>query len=1111
MPLYTTRGGAPFFYVPGFSMCKNGCKEDCNHLIILPMNRKLLTLLLAAGTLVASQAVEPVRGLTAGVKQISTAGHAATPHSVFAEPVVKSPVKVLGEAPENTQEVPFTHRLGKSDAETKLYDLTDANLDGRTWKIGGFTAYSVCMAPNSADVEAADDWLWSPPVHLEAGKTYRVTLDCGRSTGTTPEKEERMEIKFGSERTVSGMTHEAMPAFSYKNKDFETFDHDFTVEEEGYYYFGIHCLSPKATSGSAKVCNFGVKVATPKLVPAAAGTLTYVPGEKGSLVSACTYTAPTVDVEGGALDAITKVTVLTNGKETHEFTDVTPGETIDFETTFANHGNNRLEAVAYRYDVAGETASISRIWAGPDTPCPVTNVQVSLSDDFKHVTLSWDPITEVGEHGGWVDASQAVYYVFDAFGSYYDPAIAETEETSVTFDYSDMEGQDFMAYQITAGVGYNYSLDVASSIVTVGTPEAAPWKESFVDGKQETVWCIDPKSSQQVMYGIMHDNEVQTNIDDEEAEPTYLNSQDGDNGFFLILPMEKDAMFGIFTTKISLAALSNPVLEFYYQGKGSALDVLLAKGVQNFEEVRSIDLREEPTDDWTRCTISLADFKDLPYIQVELRVRGIHNDETTTWSVPIDNVRVRDLLPDNLAIASVGAPAEVKAGDTYVVTTTVENSGSSAAEGAVVELYAGGTLVDSKQIGTLEPYGRVTVSAELGASLFDPATIALSAKVVWDKDMDTSDNEGTATVKVTQTAYPTVTGVEGKSTLNGVWLKWTAPDFQEYTEAVSRTEDFESADYEPLTNRDFGGWTLLDLDGGKTYTYLNDVNNPYRTQPMAYQLYNPVTAGVPEEYLIDVPPHSGETLLVAWSTNGPNDNWLISPELSGAAQTVSFWARSFTIAYGEEFEVYYSLTGKEVDDFVKVDEVVNYPEGAYAYVPEDWTEFSFAVPEGARYFAVRHTSYDTYALYLDDFVFETSGELPSDIEITGYNIYRNHEKVVDEPVTDTSWTDGGLESDTYTYHVTAVYNYGESPVSAPCEVAYVQTGVKTAETAGDVTVKADGGCIVVDGAEGMPLAVASVDGKTLSRIVASAHEVIPVSAGVYLVRAGDKVVKVVVK
>ena len=112
---------------------------------------------------------------------------------------------------------------------------------------------------------------------------------------------------------------------------------------------------------------------------------------------------------------------------------------------------------------------------------------------------------------------------------------------------------------------------------------------------------------------------------------------------------------------------------------------------------------------------------------------------------------------------------------------------------------------------------------------------------------------------------------------------------------------------------------------------------------------------------------------------------------------------------------------------------------------------------------------------------------------------------------DTSWTDAGLESGTYTYHVTAVYNYGESPVSAPCEVAYVHTGIETAEMAGDVAVAVSGGCIVVDGAEGMPLAVASVDGKILSRMVASAHEVIPVSAGVYLVCAGEKVVKVVVK
>ncbi len=1076
------------------------------------MNRKLLTLLSMALAFAVAHAAYPVRELTSGVKSISTAGHAATPHKVFEMPTMTASAKALGEAPANTQEVPFVHLLGKKDNDYMMYDLTDANLDGRTWKIGGFSGYSVCMPPNTDGVDAADDWMWSPPVHLVGGTTYRVTLDCGRTLGTTPEKEEVLEIRFGSSPAVDGMVADAMPKFSYKNKDFVTFDHDFTVEEDGYYYFGIHCMSEKAYSGTPKICNFGIKVATPKLAPAAAGVLAYEPGEKGSLVSACTYTAPSLDVDGNELDAITRVVILTNGKETHEFADVAPGETIDFETTFANHGNNRIEGVAYRYDVAGEKAAISGIWAGPDSPCPVTNVQVSLSDDFKHVTLSWDPISEVGEHGGWVDASQAMYYVFDAFGSYYDPAIAETDKTSVTFDYSDLEGQDFVAYQITAGVGYNYSVDVASSIVTVGVPEAAPWKESFADGSQESVWCIDPKSDQAVMYGIIHDNELQTNLEDEGAEPTYLNSQDDDNGFFLILPMEKDAMLGIFTTKISLAGLGNPVLEFYYQGKGSALDVLLAKGAQEFEEVKSIDLREAPTDDWTRCTISLAEFKDLPYIQFELRVRGIHNDDETTWSVPIDNVRVRDLMADNLAIASLSAPAEVAAGDEFEFTAMIENVGQNVVEEASVELYSAGELVETKEIRSLDAYGRVAVSTSIAASLFDGEKIDLSARLIWEKDMDLSDNEVAAEVLVRQSAYPAVGEVVGTLTRDGgVRLEWIKPDFSALTAPVSRTEDFENVYYEPLTNKDFGGWTLLDLDGGKTYTFLDDVNNPYRTQPMAYQLYNPVTAGVPDDYLIDIPPHSGNTLLVAWSTNGTNDNWLISPELSGAAQTVSFWARSFTIAYGEEFEVYYSTGGKDVEDFVKVDEVVNYPEGAYAYVPEEWTEFSFAVPDGARYFAIRHTSYDTYALYLDDFVFETAGAFPSDLEVRGYNVYRDCKKIVDEPVVKSSYLDAGLPGGTYTYHVTAVYNHGESAVSDPYEVAVdIQTGVELIGKK-DVKVYATDEGIAIDGADGQTVSVVCVDGKVVYRGSASGSRIISVPTGVYLVNLDGVAFKVAVR
>ena len=95
-------------------------------------------------------------------------------------------------------------------------------------------------------------------------------------------------------------------------------------------------------------------------------------------------------------------------------------------------------------------------------------------------------------------------------------------------------------------------------------------------------------------------------------------------------------------------------------------------------------------------------------------------------------------------------------------------------------------------------------------------------------------------------------------------------------------EDFESDGYAPLTIEDFGDWTMVDADKKKTYTFMDDQLNPYRTSPMAFQVYDPVLAGVPQDYLIDVEPHGGDRFLAAWSCQGLNDNWLISPELDGS-------------------------------------------------------------------------------------------------------------------------------------------------------------------------------------------------------------------------------------
>ena len=138
--------------------------------------------------------------------------------------------------------------------------------------------------------------------------------------------------------------------------------------------------------------------------------------------------------------------------------------------------NNRFTAVAYTGNVAGEMVEHKNIFCGPDNPLPPTDVKLDVADDYRSATLSWTAPGEVGENGGYVDTEKITYYVFDAFGSYYDPALYTTDQTSITISYPELEGQDFFAYQVTAGIDETYySLDTASNIATVGEPDALPF------------------------------------------------------------------------------------------------------------------------------------------------------------------------------------------------------------------------------------------------------------------------------------------------------------------------------------------------------------------------------------------------------------------------------------------------------------------------------------------------------------------------------------------------------------------------------------------------------------------------------------------------------------
>lgn len=251
--------------------------------------------------------------------------------------------------------------------------------------------------------------------------------------------------------------------------------------------------------------------------------------------------------------------------------------------------------------------------------------------------------------------------------------------------------------------------------------------------------------------------------------------------------------------------------------------------------------------------------------------------------------------------------------------------------------------------------------------------------------------------------------------------------------------------------------------------------------------------------------HSGDKYLFSLfrQDNGTVDDWAISPQLTGDAQTISFWAKSYDAQYPETIRVCYSTTGKNVSDFIEIDGAT--VEG----VPGDWTEYTFELPAGSKYFAINSCATDSYMLMIDDVTY-TPMPLLSTYEIAGYNVYRDGVKINSEPVAECEFVDNNVESDKeYRYVVTVLYtDRGES---TPSDELVLSTAGIGSVIDGGVSVKARDGKIFVFNAEGRAIVVSSVNGSIVYSGVGRSKTEIGVPAGVYAVKAGNKVVKVIVK
>lgn len=929
--------------------------------------------------------------------------------------------------------------------------------------------------------EASDDWLLTPALSLSAGNIYKIKFEAWAHIGN--QYPERFELKCGTTPTAEGMTIQLLEPTDLTNKEGERqlFECAFTPEADGTYYFGFHGISD-ADMSALFLDNIVITKAV-QTVPSAPTDLTVAGDPMGTNKAEISFKAPTTDMTGAPLTSMSKIELLREDVLIHTFENPQPGEELSYTDMSPIRGLITYHVVPYSNEGAGMEAFLTA-FIGVNTPAPCPSVTVVESSSKPGlVTVSWEAPT-VDVDGNPINQDLITYEVVERNG-YWSQQVIKSDIRGTSYTYQAVpvgEPQEFKQWGVYAYTANGTKHDTRTGTLAVGTPYDTPYYESFADGTPATIVSFDSEL----------DAGSWTYYTDETGNG--IHAQDGDNGFVGIFTSDTETPSVLALGKVNLDCV-NPGLSFYlynpigYMGANlDTLDVEVYFG-DKWESIYSVTLEDLALqDDWNRIMLSL---EEMPLTTAQFRFVGrIVNG----GAILIDNIRIGELYNYNIGATAISSPAYVKPDTDFNIDVTVENFGMCDASGYEVTLLRNGQEVGTLPGEAIEPCEAYVVSFTDRVNVAADDVISYQAYVTWADDQDPSDNMSRkCSSQLQRSLLPSpdyLTAQENKGT---VTLTWNEPDM-ETSEGATVTESFELAESWAIDNVE--GWTFIDGDGAQTYS-LQAFTYPGKNAPMAYQVFDRASQPFTTESGFDAA--SGVKFLASFcSASGKNDDWAISPRLSGNAQTISLQASSFAAAQGyeylETFEILYSNSGTEVEDFTLLTTVKN--------VPTQWTRYTFNLPEGARYFAIRCISEDKFIFMVDDVTYEPD-VIGAGLELLGYNIYRDEIRLNQTPVTSTSYVDENVPAGDYTYVVSAVYDKGESGISNLVFVSTQGSGVRAIATS-QFGVSVHDGKILYNG-EGRA-DVYDMQGRLVMSLANGSQTSLP--TGMYIVTANGQSAKI---
>lgn len=288
--------------------------------------------------------------------------------------------KTMSFGPEDS--VPFTSSLTTQD-DFDRWVTADKNNDGNTWtfyKPTQTTTYDRCD-------QNADDWLYTPALKFEKGKTYQVRYTYSSANWVTPDKHEQvmeqMKVWLCAEPIATGATkliketgefHTASNIFLYGKDNFQT-------ETTGSARIAFQACS-EANHGQIYLKDVSIREYSTKDLSVQALT-------GSQLVNSQSQQTFTVDVRNEGSATVSDYRVLLLNADNNEVLGEAKGktvakdETVEVAVDWVPGAESTINVVA-KVELAGDTYPADNVLATP------FEVKISAADADKWLTLNTD-------------------------------------------------------------------------------------------------------------------------------------------------------------------------------------------------------------------------------------------------------------------------------------------------------------------------------------------------------------------------------------------------------------------------------------------------------------------------------------------------------------------------------------------------------------------------------------------------------------------------------------------------------------------------------------------------------------------------------------------------